>query len=235
MSGTRLRSRTVGLHSIPDDQEPTKPLLRGWFHAAAALASVVITILFLIQTADNAVRFVSLLIYGLIMILLYCVSAIYHIGTWDGRREKALRSFDHANIFLMIAGTYTPLCVNIMTGWTRTFVLSLIWILAIAGALGTVVTLHLPRWIQVALYFGMGWVAVFAFPQLVQLLPPMAITMLILGGLFYTAGGVIYALRRPNPLPRVFGFHEIFHLLTIAGGAAFLITIWRWVVPYGGL
>ncbi len=231
----RLPSRAVGLHSIPDDEEPTKPLLRGWFHAAAALASVIITTVFLIQTADNAVRFVSLLIYGLIMILLYCVSAIYHIGTWDGRREKMLRSFDHANIFLMIAGTYTPICVNILGGWTQKIVLSLIWTLALAGAIGTVLTLHLPRWIQVALYIGMGWVAVFTFPQLVQLLPPMAITLLILGGLFYTAGGVIYALRRPNPLPRVFGFHEIFHLFTIAGGAAFLLAIWRWVVPYGGL
>jgi hemolysin III len=233
MSHPPLRSRLAGLRSIPKDEEAIKPLMRGWIHAAAALAAVIITVWFLIQTADNAVRFVSLLIYGVTMILLYCVSAVYHIGTWNGRREAMLRSFDHANIFLMIAGTYTPLCVNVMTGWTRTIVLSLIWTMALAGALGTIVTLHLPRWIQVSLYFGMGWVAVFAFPQLMQLLPPMAITLLILGGLFYTAGGVIYALRRPNPLPNVFGFHEIFHLLTIAGGGAFMIAIWRWVV--GGL
>ncbi|WP_029215343.1 PAQR family membrane homeostasis protein TrhA [Kallotenue papyrolyticum] len=228
---TRRFTRPRLIRPLPKEEEEIKPLLRGWLHAGAALAAVGLTMFFLIQTADDAVRFVSLLIYGLSMILLYAVSATYHIGAWDQRRASLLRAWDHANIYLMIAGTYTPFCVNILTGWTQKLVLGLIWTLGLAGAIGTVVSLHLPRWIQVALYIGMGWVAVFTFPQLAHLLPPGAIALVLAGGLCYTIGAVIYALQRPNPLPHYFGFHELFHLMTIAGGAAFLIAIWRWVLP----
>lgn len=209
-----------------------KPLLRGWFHAFAAVGAVVVTVLFLWRTWGDVPRFVSLLIFGLTMIELYVVSAVYHIGSWRGRWRTALRSLDHANIFLVIAGTYTPLCVNVLTGWLRGTILGVIWTLAVAGAASSVFTLRLPRWASTALYIGMGWVAIFSLPQLIQALPWQALALLFAGGVLYTIGAVIYALKRPNPAPRVFGFHEIFHLFVIAGSAAFVATIWIWVVPY---
>lgn len=209
-----------------------KPRLRGWFHALAAVGAFVVTILLLAQTRDDTLRFVSLLIFGATMIVLYAVSAIYHIGPWQGRRRAVLRALDHANIFLLIAGTYTPISVNVLSGWLRVTVLTLIWTLAIVGAIATVITLRLPRWISTSLYLGMGWISLMTLPALLQLLPWQALVTLLIGGLLYTVGAIVYALQRPNPLPRVFGFHEIFHLCTIAAGAAFIIAIWMWVVPF---
>jgi hemolysin III len=209
-----------------------KPLLRGWSHALAALAAVVITIVLLVQTRADIVRFLSVLVFGFSMIALYLGSAVYHIGRWQGRRATLLQAIDHANIFLLIAGTYTPICVNVMTGWLRVLVLTLIWLVGLSGALVSVLTLRLPRWILTGLYLGMGWIALIALPQLAQRLPWEAIALLLSGGLLYSIGAVVYALKRPNPLPRVFGFHEIFHLFTIAGGAAFVAMIWIWVVPF---
>lgn len=209
-----------------------KPLLRGWSHALAAIAAVVVTILLLVETRTDAVRFVSVLVFGLSMIGLYLGSAVYHLGRWDGRRHALMRAIDHSNIFLLIAGTYTPICVNVLTGPLRVVVLGLIWTIGLSGVITTMLALRLPRWASTGLYLGMGWVALIALPQLAQLLPWQAIAMLVSGGLLYSIGAVIYALKRPNPLPRIFGFHELFHLFTIAGGAAFVAMIWIWVVPF---
>ncbi len=204
-----------------------KPLMRGWSHAAAAVGAVVLTVALLWQGMGDTPRMVSLLIFGLCMTLLYSVSAVYHIGPWNGRVLKVLRSFDHANIYLLIAGTYTPLCVIVLDGWLRTFVLALIWTLAIAGVSSSVLSLHLPRWASTALYLGMGWVSVVAAPALIQALPLWVCLLLLGGGISYSIGAVIYALRWPNPLPRFFGFHEIFHLFVIAGSGAFAGAIWH--------
>ncbi|MDQ5852543.1 MAG: hemolysin III family protein [Chloroflexota bacterium] len=209
-----------------------KPRLRGWFHAGAAVAAIVTTSALLLQAQDDTLRFFSLLVFGLSMIELYVVSAIYHIGSWQGRRYQVLRAIDHANIFVLIAGTYTPICVNVLSGWLRITVLVAIWSLVVAGVICAVLTLRLPRWISTALYIAMGWIALGTMPWLISLLPWQAIALLVAGGVLYTIGAVVYALRRPNPLPHIFGFHEIFHLFTIAGGAAFVIVIWVWVVPF---
>lgn len=217
--------------TLPTNCE-AKPLLRGWFHAFAALGSVAATIGFLLQTIDDLIRFLSLLVFGLSMIELYTVSAIYHIAGWKGRRRTVLRALDHANIFVLIAGTYTPICVNVLSGWLRVSVLVLIWMLALAGVAGAVSTLRLPRWLSAGLYVVMGWAAVIPAPVLIHLLPWEAIALLVGGGVLYTVGAVVYALKRPNPYPRVFGYHEIFHLFVIAGGVAFLVVTWVWVLPF---
>ncbi len=209
--------------------EEMKPLLRGWFHAVASVGALLVTIALLVETYGNTASFIAALVFGLSMVLLYTVSSIYHIGTWQGRRERMLRAFDHANIFLLIAGTYTPICVNVLTGHLRVTMLVLIWSLAALG-IGSVLTLHLPRAVMTGLYIGMGWVALIAMPEIMRQLPLPATLLLGAGGLLYTIGGVIYALRRPNPLPRIFGFHEIFHLFVIAGSSAFVAAIWVWVV-----
>lgn len=209
-----------------------KPLMRGWSHALAAVIAVVITAMLCWMSRHDPPRSWSLLVFGLTMIELYVVSAIYHIGHWRDGVRRVLRALDHANIFVLIAGTYTPLCFNVLSGRARVVMLSVIWLLAIAGCVLAVFTEHVPRWIQAALYVGMGWIAVFTLPRFVELLRWPAVSVLLAGGLLYTAGAVVYGLKRPDPFPRVFGFHEIFHLFVISGSAAFVVMIWVWVLPF---
>ncbi len=209
-----------------------KPLLRGWFHAGAAVAAVVLTGALAWASRADGPRLLSMVVFGLSMIELYTVSAVYHIGSWAPRPHRVLRSLDHANIFLLIAGTYTPLCFNVLAGPLRVAILALIWILALAGVILSVVTTRLPRWVGTGLYIGMGWVAVLALPAFLAVLPWPPIALLAVGGALYTAGAVVYARQRPNPFPRVLGFHEVFHLFVIAGGAVLALVIWVWVLPF---
>ena len=166
------------------------------------------------------------------MIILYTVSAIYHLGAWQGRWHTVFRSLDHANIFLFIAGTYTPICVVLLSGWVRMGMLSTIWALAIIGMTCSIFTLRIPRWIKASLYVGMGWLSVILLPLIVQTISVQPVLVLFGGGVLYTIGAIVYTLRWPNPFPRVFGFHEIFHLFVVAGTTATAVMIWIWVVPF---
>jgi hemolysin III len=142
------------------------------------------------------------------------------------------RAFDHANIFVLIAGTYTPLCFNLLSGWVRPALLISIWVLAIVGVSLSIFAIKLPRWVSAALYIGMGWIVVLALPAFLMVVPWTVVAMLLLGGVLYTIGGVVYALKKPNPFPRVWGYHEIFHLFVIAGSAAFVVCVWIWALPF---
>jgi hemolysin III len=211
---------------------PLKPLLRGWSHALAAVAAVILTIWLCVEAAHDGVRLFSVVIFGVTMILLYTVSAVYHIGRWSPRRERFLRSFDHANIFALIAGTYTPFCLNMLSGWARAGLLAAVWGLAVAGILASIRTHLIPRSVRTGLYVAIGWVAVLASPAIAEAAPLECIVVLLLGGGLYTVGAVIYGWRWPNPSPRYFGFHEIFHLFVIAGGIAFTVAVYVWALPY---
>lgn len=212
--------------------EFVKPLLRGWFHAVAAVGAVVLTVALCWRSADDLPRLFSMLIFGLSMIMLYTVSAIYNIGNWGGAVGRFLRSLDHANIFVFIAGTYTPICFNMLNGWVRSALLATVWLLAGAGLVLAIFTTKVPRSARTGLYIAMGWVGLLALPALWEVLAWEALALLFLGGALYTVGAVIYGLRRPNPFPRYFGFHEIFHLFVIAGGMAFTASIWFWALPF---
>ena len=209
-----------------------KPLLRGWSHAIAAIISVVLTIILCWLSRMDLPRLISMLIFGLSMIELYTVSALYHIVHWTAPTRKVLRAVDHANIFVLIAGTYTPLCFNLLTGWVRLSILIVIWVLAMLGVGLSVSRLKLPRWFTVALYIGMGWVVVLALPAFLKVLPWVAVAMLLLGGILYTIGAVIYACKWPDPFPRVWGYHEVFHLFVILGSIAFVACVWIWALPF---
>jgi hemolysin III len=211
---------------------PPRPLLRGWFHALAAAGAVCLTIVLCWQSRSDLPRLLSMLIYGLSLCELYTVSAVYHIGPWSTTWKRRLRALDHANIFIFIAGTYTPLCFNILSGWLRVVLLAVIWLLAAAGVALTFSRRPVPRIVGTALYIGMGWVALFALPAFLALVPWQATGLLLLGGLLYTIGGGVYARRWPNPYPRVFGYHEVFHLFTIAAGIAFTVVIWAYALPF---
>ncbi len=209
-----------------------KPFLRGWFHAVAAIGAVLLTIALCWRSRADQPRFFSLLIFGLSMIELYTVSALYHIGSWREPVRSKLRALDHANIFILIAGTYTPLCFNLLSGWLRPTILIIIWSLAVVGIGLATFTLHTPRWVTVSLYICMGWVVILALPAFLAVVPWTAVGLLLLGGILYTIGAIIYALKWPDPFPRVLGFHEVFHLFVITGSVAFAIVIWYWAVTF---
>ncbi|HEY0069822.1 MAG TPA: hemolysin III family protein [Chloroflexia bacterium] len=209
-----------------------KPRLRGWSHAAAAVGSVVLTALLCWASRDERPKMIAMLVFGLSMVEMYTVSAIYHIGRWRERWWRVLRSLDHANIFLLIAGTYTPIAVVMLTGGLQVALLTSIWLLALVGVGLSIFARRLPRGTRSTLYVVMGWVSLLALPALMEVLPLTAIGLLLLGGVLNTAGAIIYARRRPDPFPRVFGFHEVFHLLVIVGNIAFVAVIVLWVLPY---
>src|SRR5947209_2554621 len=159
-----------------------KPFLRGWFHAIAAVGAVCLTIALCWRSGNDLPRFISLLIYGLTMIELYTVSALYHIGSWSLPVRRKLRAIDHANIFVLIAGTYTPLCFNLLGGWLRPTILVVIWLLAAVGlGLATFVH-HTPRRASATLYVCMGWVVVLGLPAFLSLVSWTAVALLLLGG-----------------------------------------------------
>jgi hemolysin III len=213
-------------------QKKVKPLMRCWSHAIAAIASIVLTVILCVLSRHDIPRTISMLIFGLSMIELYTVSAVYHIVTWSPAKRRVLRAIDHANIFVLIAGTYTPLCFNILTGWLRITILIVIWALALVGIVSSIFTLKLPRWANAALYVGMGWVVILAIPAFLTVLPWISVAILLLGGVLYTTGAVIYARKKPDPFPTIWGYHEVFHLFVILGSIAFAACVWVWALPF---
>ena len=214
------------------DVVESKPLLRGWSHALAAVGAVGTSLALCLQSRDDLPRLLSLLVYGLSMCQVFAVSALYHLGSWSQPWRARLRALDHASIFALIAGTYTPIAFNVLAGWERPVVLGAVWAQALAGMALVTGSVRLPRYVGVLLYLGMGWAALLAAPSLVRNLPWPAVAAFVLGGLLYTLGALVYAFRRPDPLPRVFGFHEVFHALTIGASSAFTAAIWSWVLPF---
>ena len=196
------------------------------------MGAVATTVALCLRCRDDLPRLLSMLVYGLSMSELFAVSAIYHIGAWRSAWRHRLRVLDHTSIFVLVAGTYTPIAFNVLTGWERWAMLVAIWGLAAVGVAFAASSLRWRRGLATALYLVMGWVALAAVPSLVQALPRAASASLAAGGLLYTAGALVYALRWPDPVRRVFGFHEVFHLLVIAGATAFAAAIWIWVVPF---
>jgi hemolysin III len=196
--------------------EVLKPRLRGWVHAAMTPVAVVGAVVLVAVSPTTAAR-VSTAVFGLSAVLLFGTSAVYHRGTWSPRVAGVLRRLDHTNIFLIIAGTYTPLAVLLLDTARARTLLVVVWAGALVGLLARVLWLGAPRWLYVPVYIALGWVAVWYLPSFWRSGGPMLAWLIIIGGLAYTVGAVVYGTKRPNPSPRWFGFHEIFHLLTVVG------------------
>ncbi|WP_326824823.1 PAQR family membrane homeostasis protein TrhA [Streptosporangium sp. NBC_01756] len=195
--------------------ESIKPRLRGWLHAGTLPVALVAGFV-LVALGPTLQARLAAVIYAISSALLFGISATYHRGTLSPRAGEVLRRLDHANIYLIIAGTYTPFAMLALSGPARAVVLGVIWGGAVAGVLFRVLWIGAPRWLSTALYIGLGWTAVFVLPQLLEGAGVAAVALIFVGGLLYTAGGVVYGLRRPDPSPRWFGFHEVFHALTVA-------------------
>ncbi|MBO3088970.1 PAQR family membrane homeostasis protein TrhA [Cellulomonas dongxiuzhuiae] len=204
--------------------ENIKPRLRGWVHAGVAPIAVVAAVVLVAMSPTPAARW-SNLVFGVSAVLLFGTSAVYHRGTWSPRVAGILRRLDHTNIFLIIAGTYTPLAVLLLPAATARTLLVIVWSGAILGLLARVFWLNAPRWVYVPIYLALGWVAVGFFPQFWATGGPAIVYLIAVGGLAYTVGAIVYGLKRPNPSPRWFGFHEIFHVLTVIGWGTHFVAV----------
>jgi hemolysin III len=200
-----------------------KPHLRGWLHAGMTPLAVAAGIV-LIALAPTTSGRVAATVFSITAWMLFGTSAVYHRGNWSPRVAGILKRMDHSNIFLIIAGTYTPFALLLPRSDARTMLL-IVWIGAIAGVLFRVFWVGAPRWLYTPVYVALGWVSVFYLRDLLHFGGPAIVTLIAVGGLLYTAGAVVYGIKRPNPSPRWFGFHEIFHTLTLAAFTVHYIAV----------
>ena len=207
-----------------------KDPISGLTHAVTAAAALLGAGVLLAQPAALAGQ-LALLTYGLSLVLLFSASSVYHLVKTSPARELWLRKLDHVAIYLLIAGTYTPVCVIVLSGAWRWGLLGGIWLLALIGIIVKLFYIKAPRWLTVALYLLMGWLGVVGFQPLLAALPVAAFVWLLAGGLLYSVGAIVYATRRPNFAPGVFGFHELWHLFVSAAGAAHFIFILGYIAP----
>jgi hemolysin III len=208
-----------------------KPLLRGVLHQVAFWISLVVGTL-LIVGADGT-RQAAAAVFAASVAVCFGVSALYHRVTWTTRARLWMRRLDHAGVYLLIAGTYTPVCLLVLNGAWRIGVLLVVCVGAGVGIAAKFVWSDAPKWFAASLGLALGWTAVVILPQLATRLNPAAIALLGAGGLAYTAGAIVYARSRPNPLPTVFGYHEIFHALTIVAVACQYIAIAFFIIRAG--
>ncbi|MFZ2012419.1 MAG: hemolysin III family protein [Nocardioides sp.] len=211
----------AGLDSLAVSLAEVKPRLRGWLHLGTAPVTLAAGIVLIALSPTATARWGSA-VYVVSAVMLFTTSAIYHRGRWSPRVGALLRRADHANIFLLIAGTYTPFCLLLLSGTTRVVMLTVIWAGALLGIIFKVFWMGAPRWLHTPVYMVFGCAAVVVLPEFARGSERLGVgigvavmTLIALGGALYLLGGVVYGFRRPNPWPRYFGFHEVFHTLTI--------------------
>jgi hemolysin III len=218
--------------SLADAVAEVKPRLRGWLHLASAPLTLAAGIV-LIALSPTAGTRIGSAVYAASAVLLFTVSAVYHRGHWSPTWHARLRRFDHANIFLLIAGSYTPFSLLLLDGTARTVLLVVVWSAALVGVLFRVLWIDAPRWLHTPIYIVVGSTAVFFLPALTQGareqvgggVGTAVLLLVIAGGALYTVGAVVYGLRRPDPWPSWFGFHEVFHSLTILAFVAHYVGV----------
>lgn len=218
---------------VADDHKsggPDKPKLRGVFHQIAFFVSLM-SGAWLVWVAPTTSSKLICLVYACAISLLFGVSALFHRHTWGPIGRRRMRRADHSTIFIAIAGSYTAVAAIALTGWARTTVLLIVWIGAILGITLRQVWLDAPKWVIALPYVVVGWAAVAVLPQLYRAIGPLGFMFLLIGGLAYSAGAVVYALKKPNPVPGVFGYHEVFHACTIVGAVFHFIVIAVFVLP----
>jgi hemolysin III len=204
--------------------EVIKPKLRGWLHAVTFPLAVAAGIV-LVTLAPGGRAKATTAIFAITAALLFGVSALYHRGRWSPATQAALKRLDHANIFLIIAGTYTPFTALLLEGKQARTLLWIVWAGALAGVAFRVLWVGAPRWLYTPVYVALGWVAAFYLPEFLHGGGVAVLVLLIVGGALYSFGGLVYAAKRPDPSPRWFGFHEIFHALTLAAFVVHYVAV----------
>jgi hemolysin III len=221
-SGIRRRAMTYEL------KDPVSGLTH-MIGAALAIPGLVVLVYSAALYATTW-HIVSFAIFGASLILLYTASSVYHSLSLSKRITEILRRIDHMMIYILIAGSYTPICLVPLRGPWGWSIFGTILGIAVLGIVMKIFWMNAPSWLYTLFYVGMGWLAVIAIPPLVRSMPAGGIAWLLIGGVFYTVGAVIYALKRPNPIPGRFGFHEIFHLFVLAGSASHFWLMYRYVL-----
>jgi len=216
-----IRDRLDDLHDkVEEVIAEVKPRLRGWLHLATAPLALAAGVVLVVLSPTAPTRWASA-VYATSALLLFTVSAVYHTGSWSPRAHDLLKRFDHANIFLLIAGSYTPFILILLDGQLRTLMLSVVWGCAALGVVFRIFWINAPRWLYLGFYLGLGWGALAVIPGFVDGARDLGVTgtavlvLIAAGGLLYTVGGVVYGFQRPDPWPKWFGFHEVFHSFTI--------------------
>ncbi len=205
-----------------------KPRLRGWLHAYAAALSIIsgAVLISVAAAVRGGAAGVTTVIYSATVTLLFGTSALYHRRTWSPRAHVWMKRLDHSMIFVFIAGTYTPIAVLSLPRTAAIAVLVAVWTGAAAGVVLKMAWPGSPRWLSVPCYIALGWVAAFVMPDLLHSVGVTALVLIVAGGVFYTIGGIVYGLKRPNPYPGVFGFHEVFHGCTLIAAICHYVAIW---------
>jgi len=197
--------------------QPEKPVLRGVFHEVAAAGALSAWVL-LVAAAPSGPGRLAAAVYGATLFALFATSALYHRPNWSPRARMVMRRLDHSAIFLLIAGSYTPFCL-VLGGSAGRTLLWVAWTGAALGVLQSVFWVRAPKLLVSAIYLLLGWVVLPVVPALLRVLGPGAVALLAAGGLAYSLGAVVYATRRPDPIPRVLGYHEVFHALVVLAAA----------------
>ena len=222
---------TASREAAADAIAAVKPRLRGVSHEVAFFVSLVLGTV-LIIAADTTKSTLAVAIYAVSLSALFGTSALYHRVNWQSPGARRwMRRLDHSMIFLLIAGTYTPFALLVLDGALSTAILIAVWVGALAGTIVEMIWIEAPKWVTAIIYLTLGWVAVVAFPELWSDLGVPGTLLVAAGGLLYTVGAVVYATQRPNPYPTVFGYHEIFHALTIVAAAAQFAAIAFFALP----
>ena len=210
---------------------PAKPRLRGVSHEYAFFVSIATGVALIAAASDARARLAASIYAGAVTALLG-TSALYHRVTWRPRARRWMRRLDHSMIFVLIAGTYTPVCLLALKGSLAHTILIVVWAGALGGAIFKLVWIDAPKWLFAAVYLALGWVSVAVFGELPAAVGWLGVAGLAGGGLLYTAGAVIYASERPNPWPRTFGYHEVFHAFVLAAAAMHYAVIAFAVLPH---
>jgi hemolysin III len=229
-TATVERARTQLHVSAARDTQIVVPRLRGVSHAAAFFAAVVAAVV-IVGLAPTGRSTVAVAIYGAALAALFGGSALYHRWPGPTRFKPVLQRIDHSTIFVFIAASYTPIALMVLHGALAWVILAIAWVGAAAGVTFSLGWIHVPRAARAGSYLTLGWLAAIAIPQLLGELGAAPLVLLGAGGLLYSIGAIVYTSQRPNPWPRTFGFHEIFHALVIAAAAAQYAAVVGWVLP----
>jgi len=231
----RFTARGLGITlrtmNAPASLEEVIPRLRGLLHAYAFWVAVVAAVV-LVAIAPTAEARVAAGIYGAGLCALFAASGLYHRWRWSPRWKPLLRRLDHSTIYIFIAATSTPIALLVLEGTTQIVVLVSVWSGAAIGIAFALAWINAPRLLVCATYLACGWAGAIAVPQLLTKVGVAAFVLFLIGGILYSAGATIYATRRPDPWPKTFGFHELFHLLVIAAALVHFIAMAAWVVPH---
>jgi hemolysin III len=209
---------------------PVKPRLRGVFHEYAFFISLGCGVGLILAASDGRARLAAS-IYAVAVSALLGTSALYHRVTWRPAARRWMKRLDHSMIFVLIAGTYTPVALLALKGTLASTILIVVWVGALGGVIFKLVWIDAPKWVFAAVYVALGWVSVAVFGELPAAIGWLGVIGLAAGGLLYTLGAIVYASGRPNPSPRVFGYHEVFHALVIAAAALHYAVIAFAVMP----